>query len=91
MHEDDPVKHAGKALEDTKGARVIAYNVSEEERPGGPDGLKVRWKWRIETGRRAAVKIHNTVVMTAHGRKPDFQGKMLGCIMDAARAGGEII
>ena len=27
----------------------------EEERPGGPDGLKVRWKWRIETGRKAGV------------------------------------
>jgi hypothetical protein len=52
VHTDDPGKHTGKALEDTKGARIIAYNVSEEERPGG---LKVRWKWRIETGRRAAV------------------------------------
>jgi hypothetical protein len=55
MPTDDLVKHADNTLEDTKGARIIAYNVSEEERPGGPDGLKVRWKWRIETGRRAAV------------------------------------
>jgi hypothetical protein len=48
-----PTNDTGKALEDLKGARNIAYNVSEEERPGGPDGLKVRWKWRIETGRKA--------------------------------------
>jgi hypothetical protein len=52
MHTDDPGKQADNTLEDLKGARIIAYNVSEEERPGG---LKVRWKWRIETGRRAAV------------------------------------
>jgi hypothetical protein len=55
MHTDDPGKHFDNTLEELKGARIIAYNVSEEERPGGPDGLKVRWKWRIETGRRAAV------------------------------------
>jgi hypothetical protein len=55
MHTHDPGKHTNKALEDLKGAHIIAYNVSEEERPGGPDGLKVRWKWRIETGRRADV------------------------------------
>jgi hypothetical protein len=55
MHTDDPGKRTDKALEDLKGAHIIAYNVSEEERPGGPDGLKVRWKWRIETGRRADV------------------------------------
>jgi hypothetical protein len=51
MHTDDQRKHADKALEDLKGATIIAYNVREEERP---DGLKVRWKWRIETGRKAA-------------------------------------
>ena len=32
---------------------IISYNLREEERPGGPDGLKVRWKWRVETGRKA--------------------------------------
>ena len=53
MHTDDIRKAPDNTLEDSKGARIIAYNVSEEERPGGPDGLKVRWKWRIETGRRA--------------------------------------
>ena len=55
MHTDDPGKNTSKALENSKGAHIIAYNVGEEERPGGPDGLKVRWKWRIETGRRADV------------------------------------
>jgi hypothetical protein len=55
MHTDDLGKDTDNTLEDFKGAHIIAYNVSEEERPGGPDGLKVRWKWRIETGRRADV------------------------------------
>jgi hypothetical protein len=50
MHTDDPEKQSGNSLESLKGAHIIAYNVREEERPGG---LKVRWKWRIETGRRA--------------------------------------
>jgi hypothetical protein len=31
--------------------RVISYNLREDERP---DGLKVRYKVRIETGKRAA-------------------------------------
>jgi hypothetical protein len=55
MHTEGPGKNTDNTLEDFKGAHIIAYNVSEEERPGGPDGLKVRWKWRIETGCRAAV------------------------------------
>ncbi len=33
------------------GPVIIAYNLREEERPGG---IKVRWKWRAETGRKAA-------------------------------------
>jgi hypothetical protein len=41
------------SLETIPGPRIIAYNLREEERPGGPDGLMVRWKWRIETGRKA--------------------------------------
>jgi hypothetical protein len=31
--------------------RVISYNLNEDERPGG---LKVRFKIRIETGKKAA-------------------------------------
>jgi hypothetical protein len=33
-------------------ARVISYNLNEDERPGG---MKVRFKVRVETGRKAAV------------------------------------
>jgi len=33
------------------GPRIISYNLSEDERPGG---MKVRFKVRIETGRKAA-------------------------------------
>ena len=36
--------------EAVKGPRIIAYNLREDERPGG---LKVRWKWRVETGKKA--------------------------------------
>jgi hypothetical protein len=32
------------------GPRVISYNLSEEERP---DGIKVRYKLRVATGKRA--------------------------------------
>ena len=35
-------------------ARVISYNLSEEERP---DGIKVRFKIRIATGRNAQREI----------------------------------
>jgi hypothetical protein len=33
------------------GPRIISYNLNEGERPGG---MKVRFKVRIETGRKAA-------------------------------------
>jgi len=33
-----------------KGPRIISYNLREEERP---DGIKVRYKLRIATGKRA--------------------------------------
>ena len=32
--------------------RIISYNLNEDERPGG---IKVRFKIRIETGKKAAV------------------------------------
>jgi hypothetical protein len=51
MHTDQPGNSSGNSLENAKGATIVAYNVRKEERP---DGLKVRWKWRIETGRKAA-------------------------------------
>ena len=33
------------------GPRIISYNLNEDERPGG---MKVRFKIRVETGRKAA-------------------------------------
>ena len=50
---DRPEKQAGNPPESLKGARIISYNLREEERP---DGLKVRFKVRIETGRKAQGK-----------------------------------
>jgi hypothetical protein len=34
-----------------RGPRIISYNLREEERPGG---MKVRFKVRVETGKKAA-------------------------------------
>jgi hypothetical protein len=42
--------HDGNSPGDLKGPYIISYNLNEEERP---DGIKVRWKWRVETGRKA--------------------------------------
>ena len=44
-------ERAGYSPATIPGPRIIAYNLREGERPGG---IKVRWKWRIETGRKAA-------------------------------------
>jgi len=33
--------------------RVISYNINEDERPGG---LKIRWKIRVESGKKAAAR-----------------------------------
>jgi hypothetical protein len=43
-------KHDGNSPGIVEGARVISYNLSEGERPGG---IKVRYKIRIATGKRA--------------------------------------
>ena len=43
-----PVIH----LETIKWPCIISYNLREEERPAG---IMVRWKWRVETGRKAQV------------------------------------
>ena len=58
MASDQAGRDPGKAEEQAgyspaaiPGPRIIAYNLREEERPGG---IKVRWKWRVETGRKAA-------------------------------------
>ena len=58
MASDQAGHDQGRAEEQTvyspvtiPGPAIIAYNLREEERPGG---IKVRWKWRIGTGRKAA-------------------------------------
>jgi len=45
-------EHDGNSGSVMGGARIISYNLSEGERPGG---MKVRFKVRVETGRKAAV------------------------------------
>ncbi len=47
---NDPEMHSGNSAGDLKGPRIIAYNLREKERPGG---MKVRYKIKIETGRKA--------------------------------------
>jgi hypothetical protein len=46
-----PEKRDGNSPGITNGARIISYNLTEDERPGG---MKVRFKIRVETGRKAA-------------------------------------
>ena len=46
-------KQAGNPGSVMDGARIISYNFSEGERPGG---MKVRFKIRVETGRKAAAR-----------------------------------
>jgi hypothetical protein len=43
-------KHDGNSPAMVNGPRVISYNLREEERP---DGIKVRYKIRVATGKRA--------------------------------------
>ena len=48
---NDQEKHDGNSPGIAGSARVISYNLKEGERPGG---IKVRYKIRIATGKRAA-------------------------------------
>jgi hypothetical protein len=45
-------KQDGSSPVTDKGSCIISYNLEEEERPAG---IMVRWKWRVETGRKAQV------------------------------------
>ena len=45
-----PGKQPGKSPENNAPARITAYNLRKAERPGG---MKVRYKVKIETGRKA--------------------------------------
>jgi hypothetical protein len=47
----DQEEHASNSLGIMAGPRIISYNLNEAERPGG---MKVRFKIRIETGKKAA-------------------------------------
>jgi hypothetical protein len=50
MHTDPPEKPTDNGGSSIPESGIIAYNISEGERPSG---VKIRWKWRIETGRKA--------------------------------------
>jgi hypothetical protein len=54
---DKPGKRQGNDLDNTPGIpvndRVISYNLKEDERP---DGLKIRYKIRVESGKKAAAR-----------------------------------
>ena len=43
-------RRSGNSPEAIKGSCIISYNLREEERPAG---IMARWKWRVETGRKA--------------------------------------
>jgi hypothetical protein len=47
----DQEEHGSNSLQEIEYPRIISYNLNEGERPGG---LKVRYKIRVETGRKAA-------------------------------------
>ncbi len=49
--EKGPEKQQSNLPEIMAGPRIISYNLNEDERP---DGMKVRFKIRVETGRKAA-------------------------------------
>ena len=49
---DDQEKHDSNSPGIMDGARIISYNLNEDERPGG---IKIRIKVRIETGKKARV------------------------------------
>ena len=50
--EENPEEHGSNSPGMVNGPRIISYNLNEGERPGG---MKVRFKIRVETGRKAAV------------------------------------
>jgi hypothetical protein len=48
-----PEEHDGNSPGMVNGARIISYNLNEDERPGG---MKVRFKVRVEAGRKVAAR-----------------------------------
>ena len=49
--QDNPEERNSNSPGIVNGPRVISYNLNEGERPGG---MKVRFKIRVETGKKAA-------------------------------------
>ena len=47
----DQEEHGSNSLQEMEYPSIFSYNLNEDERP---DGLKVRFKIRIETGKKAA-------------------------------------
>ncbi len=50
-HRSDQEEHASNSPLIMAGPRIISYNLNEAERPGG---MRIRFKVRVETGRKAA-------------------------------------
>jgi hypothetical protein len=50
MHTDQPESNGNNSIQTIPESGIVAYNLREGERP---DGLKVRYKIRIETGPKA--------------------------------------
>jgi hypothetical protein len=50
-HDEDQEIQDSNSPGIVNGPRIISYNLNEDERPGG---MKVRFKIRVETGRKAA-------------------------------------
>jgi hypothetical protein len=51
--ENGQEKHSGNSPGIGGNDRVISYNVNEDERP---DGLRIRFKIRVESGKKAAAR-----------------------------------
>ena len=68
-------KQAGKSPQTVKGPHIISYNLREGKRPGG---LKVRFKVKAETGRKAreldtrqAAAIRELLIWARQRQHPD--------------------
>jgi hypothetical protein len=72
--ENGQEKQPGNSPGIMDGARIISYNLNEDQRP---DGLKVRFKIRFESGKKAAVlnaqqaEAIKELLLWARQHKPD--------------------
>jgi hypothetical protein len=51
--QNSPETQAGNSPRISGNDRVISYNVNEDE---CPEGLRIRWKIRVESGKKAAAR-----------------------------------